>query len=172
MTSKAKVVRLSKAAREFNIALDTVVDFLSDKGFDVIKNPNTKLDPEMYAILQDEFQTEKELKKASKERNLEFLGQGPISITGDSSKDAPKEEKEEVEIPQELFITNHGVSKVEETPKEEVKPEIKEEKVAEPVAKDTSVKEEKTIEETPSATETKKLPKKNLLRKKKLKRKR
>ena len=80
MSDNIKVVRLSKAAREFNIALDTVVDFLSNKGFDVIKSPNTKLDPEMYAILQNEFQDEKEVKKASRERNLEFLGQGPITI--------------------------------------------------------------------------------------------
>ena len=108
MSDRVKVVRLSKAAREFNIGLDTVVDFLSDKGFDVIKNPNTKLDPEMYSILQSEFQDEKAVKKASEGRNLEFLGQGPISIGG--SDRGQKETKEETEIPDEIFITSHGVS--------------------------------------------------------------
>jgi translation initiation factor IF-2 len=153
MSDKVKVVRLSKAAREFNIALDTVVDFLSDKGFDVIKSPNTKLDPEMYAILQNEFQDEKEVKKASRERNLEFLGQGPISIGG-TKKQEIKEKIEETEIPDELFITNLGVGNKSEEPATEEKEEIvvEEIKAVEEVLEEKKpiekvLKEEKPLEE-------------------------
>ncbi len=136
MSDRVKVVRLSKAAREFNIALDTVVDFLSEKGFDVIKNPNTKLDPEMYSILQKEFQDEKEVLKASKERNLEFLGQGPITIGGASTKE-PKKQKEDTYVQDEIFITNHGVSKKAEKP------------VVEPVDEPEVIIEEEVVVEKP-----------------------
>ena len=147
MSDRIKVVRLSKAAREFNIALDTVVDFLSDKGFDIIKSPNTKLDPEMYAMLQGEFQDEKEVKKASQERNLEFLGQGPITIGSPKPKETG--ENEEAEIADELFITNIGVSKQVQEPVPVAKEEPKVEKEIEPVEiieEKTDSKEEKTVE--------------------------
>ncbi len=140
MSDKSKVIRLSKAAREFNIGLDTVVEFLSEKGFEIVKNPNTKLQPEMYAILQDEFQDEKEVKKASKERNLEFLGQGPITIKETKEK-VKEEEKEEIDIPDELLITNLGMGK-KETAVEET---------AEAKPKEKSPVEEKKVEEKPEA---------------------
>ncbi|PLX13300.1 MAG: translation initiation factor IF-2 [Marinilabiliales bacterium] len=161
MSDKLKVVRLSKAAREFNIGLDTVVEFLSEKGFEIVKNPNTKLQPEMYAILQDEFQDEKEVKKASKERNLEYLGQGPITIKETPEKE-DKEEIEEIEVPEELLITNLGMRKqdaekkdatVKETVDAEEVPEEKpledeteeieeEEKTEEPVVEEEVINEE------------------------------
>jgi translation initiation factor IF-2 len=164
MSDRLKVIRLSKAAREFNIGLDTVVEFLSGKGFEIVKNPNTKLQPEMYAMLKDEFQDEKALKQASKERNLEFLGQGPITIKGEKTREV-KEEIEDIEIPKELFITNLGLGKkenirkdkgVEKTeaavPKEkiaEIKEEIKAEKETPTVVSEEPIPEIKeTIEET------------------------
>ena len=49
------VVRLSKAAREFNISIDSVVSFIEEKGYSIQRNPNTKLDPEMYQLLSEEF---------------------------------------------------------------------------------------------------------------------
>jgi len=140
MSDRVKVVRLSKAAREFNIALDTVVDFLSNKGFDVIKNPNTKLDPEMYSILQSEFQDEKAVKKASKERNLEFLGHGTISIGSDEPSKEKKEKNEDADIPDEVFITSHGVGKKIEKPVEtEEVPEIEPTKEPEVIAEEVVI---------------------------------
>lgn len=145
MSDRIKIVRLSKAAREFNIALDTIVDFLSDKGFDVIKSPNSKLDPEMYAILQDEFQDEKEVKKASQERNLEFLGQGPITIGSPKAKESP--ENEETDISDDLFITNLGVGKKIEQPLPDKKEDPKLEVVEEPevIIEDNTVSKEEEI---------------------------
>ena len=46
-----KPVRLSKAAKEVNRGLSTVVEFLDSKGFEVASSPNTKLTPEMYNLL-------------------------------------------------------------------------------------------------------------------------
>ena len=51
MSEGAPIIRLSKAAREFNIGVSTIVDFLSKKGLSIEKDPNFKLSPEMYIIL-------------------------------------------------------------------------------------------------------------------------
>ena len=67
-------VRLSKAAREFNISLDTIVEFLSEKGFTVERKPNSKLDSEMYSLLANTFQEEKHVKEASQQMGLEYIG--------------------------------------------------------------------------------------------------
>ena len=48
MSEGATTVRLSKAAREFNIGISTVVEYLSKKGFTVDRDPNGKLNEEMY----------------------------------------------------------------------------------------------------------------------------
>jgi translation initiation factor IF-2 len=60
-----KAIRLSKAAREVNLGIQHVVEFLSDKGFDVEAKPNTKLSAEMYELLLDEFQADRQMKKES-----------------------------------------------------------------------------------------------------------
>src|SRR5690606_8148154 len=60
-----KGVRLSKVAREFNLGLHTVVEFLEKKGHPVESNPNTKIPADLYDLLQDEFGTDKEIKEKS-----------------------------------------------------------------------------------------------------------
>ena len=56
-------IRLSKAAKEFNIGMSTIVEFLGKKGHKIDSSPNTKLNGEMYALLVKEYQGEKEVKK-------------------------------------------------------------------------------------------------------------
>ena len=61
----AQPTRLSKVAREFNLGLMTIVDFLAVKGFQIDSNPNSKITPQMHKLLVDEFQLEKSLKERS-----------------------------------------------------------------------------------------------------------
>ena len=61
----AQPTRLSKVAREFNLGLNTVVEFLSSKGFTIDTNPNSKITPQMHKLLVEEFQLEKSLKERS-----------------------------------------------------------------------------------------------------------
>ncbi|MFH6602410.1 translation initiation factor IF-2 [Maribacter algicola] len=60
-------IRLNKVLKEFNISLDRAVDFLASKGHEIEARPTTKISDEVYAVLQDEFQTDKSKKVASKE---------------------------------------------------------------------------------------------------------
>ena len=65
--SKEFSVRLSKAAKEFNVAVSTIQEFLAKKGFQGDFSPNTKLTKEMYDLVVKEYQGEKEVK--TKPRN-------------------------------------------------------------------------------------------------------
>ena len=69
MASYKRTVRLSKVAREFNMALDTVVDFFDKKGYKIDKNPNTKIDLNMYEVIEAEFSDSLEEEFTNKGRN-------------------------------------------------------------------------------------------------------
>jgi len=58
-----KTVRLSKAAREVNLGIQHVVEFLESKGFDIEAKPNSKLEPEMYDLLLEEFAADRKMKQ-------------------------------------------------------------------------------------------------------------
>ena len=46
--AERKATRLSKAAREFNVGISTIVEFLGKKGHEIDSNPNSKLDTDLY----------------------------------------------------------------------------------------------------------------------------
>ena len=61
------IKRLSKVARELNVGISTIVEFLGSQGKEVSANPNTKIDEELYMLLLEEFHKEKfEKEKADK----------------------------------------------------------------------------------------------------------
>jgi len=107
MSEANKVVRLSKAAREFNISIDSVIEFLGKKGFVIDRNPNTKLDPQMYDLLFNEFQEEKHVKEISKQKGLEYIGKQSITIENPTVREEKKQE--EYPIDDEVIIKNTGV---------------------------------------------------------------
>ena len=107
-------IRLSKAAKEFNVGKDTIVEFLGKKGFQVDPSPNTKLTADMYALLVKEYQGEKDVKnEAMKLGNLSFKG-GSVSVDSalQSQKVVDEEEHEEV-----IIRTNTISSPVKKTAK-------------------------------------------------------
>lgn len=81
-----KTVRLSKVAREFNLGVHTVVEFLAGKGHQVDPNPNTKIAGDLYELLEAEFGTDKAEKEASLERVQQRQERESISLAS-----APKE---------------------------------------------------------------------------------
>ena len=68
-----KATRLSKAAREFNVGISTIVEFLHKKGFDIDSNPNTKVAPELYNLLVQEYSSDLNVKKESEKLHLNQL---------------------------------------------------------------------------------------------------
>jgi translation initiation factor IF-2 len=88
--------RLMAAAKEFNIGKDTLVDFLTGKGFskDDLK-PTSKLSEEMYRSLQMEFQSDKVAKLKSDQIDLPKGGSAEAKKKRDEEEIVFKKEKEE-----------------------------------------------------------------------------
>src|SRR5690349_16495608 len=51
--------RLSKVAKEFNLSLGKIVEFLASKGHKIDSNPNAKIGDEEYKLLLKEFSSDK-----------------------------------------------------------------------------------------------------------------
>lgn len=153
MSEEVKNIRLSKAAREFNVGTSTIVEFLAKKGMSIDSSPNTKLTEEQYALVVKEYQGEKEVKKnADQLGNIAFKGK---TITVETTE-KPKVIEEEEEI---VSIKSNILPKAEvkeekpkvEKPKEN-QPKIEEPKVEEPkveMPKAEILKEDKPKEEMP-----------------------
>ena len=59
-------IRLGKAAGELNVGLENLVEFLNSQDIEIDKSPNTKLTPEQYEMLCNEFAADQDLKEKSK----------------------------------------------------------------------------------------------------------
>ncbi len=123
--AEKKATRLSKAAREFNVGISTIVEFLQKKGHDIDSNPNTKLDPDLYVLLEEEYNTDLNVKKESEKLTLQTFRDKQEASSGDEPEEPVVEEQAE-----ELLITdmNSQSEEVKEEPivVEEEKPEVKE----------------------------------------------
>ena len=89
MSDVSKPVRLSKAAREFNLGVETIVDFLASQGIEVERKPNTKLEPEHYALVRANFADEKVAKQKAKQKSKTLLEMEALAV---DSKKATTEE--------------------------------------------------------------------------------
>ena len=140
-----KGARLSKLAKEFNVGITTIVDFLKKKGHVVENNPNTKISQDIVAILLKEYSSEISVKKESEKLNLrgfrdnsesitindfnkphsgevdtdieeeDILNETPLKTT---VKEVPEKEKKEVKVLSKDDITSP--KKIAGTPKEKV----------------------------------------------------
>lgn len=181
MEESNKTTRLSKAAREFNIGISTIVEFLSKNGHEIEGNPNTKLSTEMYRILVHEFQSEKQVKEVSQKIGLEFTHHESVSIDDKKERSIDKAEEEDEVVSDNLYIKDANEdlkinSKIEHIePEKEIKKPVEkkteiieepvetivEEKIEEPIIEKTVVDQdeviEKVVEEKPQeVVETKK----------------
>ncbi len=154
-------IRLSKAAKEFNISPTMIVEFLGKKGHKVDSSPNTKLTGEMYALLVKEYQGEKEVKKnADQLGDFSYKGKSITIESARKNEDANNDfEDEEVRIrfngvtedKQKKVSAEKPVEKKEEKPqevkaKEEPKVEPKTEAIATPKVEVAEVKAEPKAE--------------------------
>jgi translation initiation factor IF-2 len=103
MADASKPVRLNKIAREFNLGIQTIVDFLASKGMEVDAKPNTKIDAEAYALIRSNFQDEKAAKeKAVSSANRAVVDRESVTLASARKTPAPQEEAE-VEIDLSIF---------------------------------------------------------------------
>lgn len=173
--------KLFKVASEFNVATQSIVDSLSEHGFDVANRPNSKITPEMYSVLDGIYGVDKEKsrehEKAREEyesrrnqimssRNesvtidnfLEPLDEMPLEPEDDKPEPAKEEEKkaksEKPDPVEELEpIEQEEAEEAEAKKEKEKKEEAKKQKIA-------AEEEKKKKAEKAAKEEKKKEPKK------------
>ena len=147
MAESNKPVRLSKVAREFNLGMTTVVEFLASKGIEVEAKPNTKLDPETYALVRSNFQGDKEIKEKAQATSATIQERESITLASAKKRVAAKQEEEEPEIDLSQFRKSEAAPVVKRTQPVEAP--------AEPAAEAPKAKEEpapaKEAEASPEA---------------------
>lgn len=88
-----KATRLSKIAREFNVGISSIVDFLHKKDEKVDSSPNTKITPEQYELLLEEFSSDISIKKESDKLNLRHQTEQNQSKLPTEPEDEPEEQE-------------------------------------------------------------------------------
>lgn len=149
-------IKISKVAKDLNIALPTVIDFLQSKGINVDMNPNSRIDEDAYKLLVSHYGDDKAVKKLDEtdaavrqtEKNKEIEKERPTAniitpkvighIDLDARKPVVKKEPEPVKKQPEPAKTQEPVKKdvvVEKKPEPaKVKPEpVKVQPKTEPV---------------------------------------
>jgi len=95
--AERKATRLSKAARELNVGITTLVEFLGKKGFDIDSNPNTKVESELYDLLLEEYSSDLSVKKESEKLTLKNFRERQESLSlDDVPASADQEDVEEL----------------------------------------------------------------------------
>jgi len=125
------IKRLSKVARDFNVGISTIVEFLHKKGFDIDTNPNNKITDDQFHLLEKEYKGDVSLKKESELINLKSHRGTKETISLDDVVDGGHKHVEEDYEDDEVIIKGHTSKKPEPTHQAEskpVKPEIHQEK--------------------------------------------
>ena len=143
-----KATRLSKIAREFNVGINTIVDFLGKKGYEIDSNPNTKVDPELYDLLVEEYSSDLSVKKESEKMTLRNMRERQESLSLDDVSAAPEsEETEELLITDTTASTKDDVSGILDESEEAGEEGPEEEAVEEAVSEEEEKAEEETEKE-------------------------
>ena len=95
-------IRLSKLTKEFNIGLQTLVDFLKEKGADVDMNPNAKISDSYLPAIEAKFGDEQKLKQDSEKVAIKLK---EIIELGAKKKTAAEDEEEPVK---EIIIKSNS----------------------------------------------------------------
>ena len=156
--------RLSKVAREFNVGTSTIVDFLHKKGYDIDTSPNTKINDELYSLLNVEYKSDLKVRKESEELGHHFaekhknesisLEDVRSDISGNETSVEKKEEKptEFIEDKPKAELDFKVVGKIdlnEVTPKKKpVEKKIPKKEIPKPKIEE---KAPDVVEETPKA---------------------
>ncbi|MBR5158150.1 MAG: translation initiation factor IF-2 [Bacteroidaceae bacterium] len=133
-------IRISKATRELNVGVSTLVEFLHKKGFaDITEDLNQKLTDEEYNLLVAEYSQDKSIREEANRFLQDRMSRKAAPEEPVQEEKPAKKEPEMVEtvIPEEPVIKFKTVGKI-DLGKE--KAESKEEPKAEPVQKKEPVK--------------------------------
>ena len=116
------IKRLSKVARDFNVGISTIVEFLHKKGFAIDTDPNNKITDDAYHLLEKEYKGDISLKKESEKINLKIHRGVKESISLDDIKDSGHHVDDDDFDDDEVIIKGNTSKKIEPSHHYEQKP--------------------------------------------------
>lgn len=112
--------RLSKIAKEFNVGISTIVDFLQKNGIEIEANPNTKVTPDCYDLLVKEYSTDIHYKQESEKLSRRKSREKKETVSlDDIDKDKKDTQDEDVVMIKEAQVPAQKDTPVDETVQEE-----------------------------------------------------
>ncbi len=127
-------MRLSQVARKLNIGKNTIIDFLSSKGYQVEDNPNHKINEEQLSLLSREFADSAHDKEEASAMSIGSKHVENVVIDSTSDKTGASDDEEE-----EILIKSTRIENA------ETKQPTEKKKVQEEVSGEETNKEEEAI---------------------------
>ncbi len=119
MITGEKGSRLSKIARELNVGITTLVDFLNKQGFKISTDPNTKIEADMHELLEKQFRKDHEAKVEADKLNLRHHHAKNEAISISDVQAVKKEVDDSESDEDQVMIKDHSLHHY----KEEKRPE-------------------------------------------------
>jgi len=135
-----KGTRLSKIARELNVGISTLVDYLQKQGVEISSNPNTKIDDKTQEMLEKQFRKDHEARIEANRVNLRQTRSKKESVSLDDVHQEENAETEEEDFQDDsIRIADHSSSahrteEKKQQPSEEEPPKPKQSKEPTPPA--------------------------------------
>ena len=133
-------VRLNKLIKQYNVGLQTLVDFLNSLGAEVDANPNAKVSDQYLADIQKKFGKDLELKEQAEKVDVKLNE----ILEKSSRKPSAEEEEDDYEPVRETIIKSNNLSRVAPAPEPKV-----EEPAPEPEPEAPAPKAEEPVVEAP-----------------------
>jgi len=126
----ATVKRLSRVARECNVGIHTIVEFLAKKGFEIDNNPNSKIPEDALGLVMEAFQQDLTAKREAEKFTQEHRQESRTELNEEHEK--AEEPLVEPEVEEVLLIADTSAQADSSIPVEspQVKPEKKEELIS------------------------------------------
>lgn len=108
MSAENKTLRLSKVARELNVGISTIVEYLNKKGKKIEASPNAKIGNELYEILLKAFPHDREIKAVS-DNIVKVRPADAVVIQAEDVLAKQKENNEDYIDDREVFIKTNTI---------------------------------------------------------------
>ena len=109
-------IRLNKLIKQYNVGLQTLVDFLISLGAEVDANPNAKVSDQYLADIQKKFGKDLELKEQAEKVDVKLNE----ILEKSSRKPSAEEEEDDYEPVRETIIKSNNLSRVAPAPEPKV----------------------------------------------------
>jgi len=124
MITGEKGSRLSKIARELNVGITTLVDFLQKQGFKISTDPNTKIEADLHELLEKQFRKDHEARIEADKLNLRHHHAKNEAVSISDLQTAKKEPEESDADDDSIMIKDHSLHHYKEEKRPEPAPAV------------------------------------------------